>query len=124
MYESLSLSLLCIYIYIYIYVYTHTYTHICTHITCVYHSYKKRAPNRGALKHHRYDNNVLAADFPRLRSRYRPPHLSHFRARREKNAIKWLFGTCVGGDFKGGGFEKWFVASCVCVTTVILAMLI
>ena len=33
-------------------------------------------------------------------------------------------GTCVGGGFKGGGFKKHVIASCVCVTTVLLAWLL
>ena len=32
-------------------------------------------------------------------------------------------GTCVGGGFKGGGFKNHVIASCVCVTTVLLAIL-
>ena len=37
--------------------------------------------------------------------------------------LLFLFGTCVGGGFKGGGFKKYVTASCVCVATVLFAML-
>ena len=33
-------------------------------------------------------------------------------------------GTCVEGGFKGGGFQQYVIASCVCVITVLFAMLI
>ena len=32
-------------------------------------------------------------------------------------------GTCVRGGFKGGGFNKYVIASCVCVATMLFAML-
>ena len=32
-------------------------------------------------------------------------------------------GTCVGGGFNGGGFNKYSIASCLHVTTVLFAML-
>ena len=32
-------------------------------------------------------------------------------------------GSCIRGGFKGGGFNKYVIASCVCVATVLFAML-
>ena len=45
------------------------------------------------------------------------------RARHGRRAGQTV-GTCVGGGFKGGVFNKYVIASCVCVATVLFAMLL
>ena len=41
----------------------------------------------------------------------------------DKVGFRTFVGTCVGGGFKGGVFKEHVIASCVCVATVLFAML-
>ena len=41
---------------------------------------------------------------------------------RQPEEARALPGTCVGGGFKGGDFEKHVIASSVCVAAVLFAM--